>query len=519
LLFTDPIFIFFFLPLSVVVTHFLATRAGKTATLLSIILFSSIFYGIWGLDYLLILVSSVLVNWTIASYLLSSNGINIFWRKAALYLGQSFNFLLLIWFKYSFYIAFLYGETAEISIENFAIPIGISFYTFQQAVFLQECFHRDPMIIGYIWKTNSFIDKVRSFIRYTAFITFFPQLVIGPIVYLSEFAPQTARKTFGVIRRRNVEIGIFFIILGLFKKVVIADNIGIIIDPVFEQAELGADIGALAAWSASVGYYTQLYFDFSGYSEIATGTALLFGLILPINFDSPLKAVSISDFYRRWHITLTRVISRFLYTPLSVFGLRKSSNPKSAQFHLLVIWIPLLINFTAIAIWHGLTTTFLLFGLLHAIWYIIEIETGQTKIWKIWKKHTSEVTRANIGRALFFLPMILCFALFRSTSVDGWVHIVKEMFDFSKMKISSQTLFEFGCIFLAWSFCILLPNAYDLTKEYMSGLKTYKNPAVSNIMLTLRWRPNLFWGLVLASALMMVIYHIGRLPPFLYLGF
>lgn len=518
-LFTDPIFVFLFLPLSVLVAHVLATRVGKTATLASIILFSLVFYGLWGLDYLLILAISVLMNWTIASFLLSSGDTRVARKRISLYCGQVFNILLLVWFKYSFYFTFLYGEAAEMSLETIAIPIGISFYTFQQAVFLQEAFHRDPVIVDYIGKTRGLADRTRAFIRYVAFVIFFPQLVIGPIVYLTEFAPQAARKSFGVIKRRNIEIGTFLIILGLFKKVVIADNLGTIVDPVFEQAAGGADIAPLVAWTASIGYYAQLYFDFSGYSDIAIGAARLFGMTLPINFDSPLKAVSISDFYRRWHITLTRVISRFLYTPLSIFGVRQAAKPSSVKYHLLVIWVPLIINFLAIALWHGAAATFLLFGLLHAVWYIIEIETTQTKAWKQWRKRTSNAMRAAFGRVLFFLPMLLCFALFRSVSIDGWTHLVSQMFAFDSVKLKNGALLNFGVVLAALGFCLFLPNAYDLTQKYMPGIKTYRNALVASVLPGVRWRPNLFWGLTSAGALIMVIYYIERLPPFLYLGF
>ncbi len=519
MLFTDPIFIFLFLPLSVLVAHVLATRVGKTATLLSIIMFSLVFYGMWGLNYLLILTISVLMNWTVASYLLSSDDTKITAKKAVLYCGQAFNILLLVWFKYSFYFTFLQPETAEIQIETIAIPIGISFYTFQQAVFLQETFHRDPVIIDYIGKTRGLADRAQAFIRYVAFVIFFPQLVIGPIVYLTEFAPQAARKSFGVIKRRNIEIGTFLIILGLFKKVVIADNLGTIVDPVFEQAAGGADIAPLVAWTASIGYYAQLYFDFSGYSDIAIGAARLFGMTLPINFDSPLKAVSISDFYRRWHITLTRVISRFLYTPLSIFGVRQAASPKSVKYHLLVIWIPLLINFLAIALWHGAAATFLLFGLFHGLWYIIEIEATQTKAWKRWKKRSSKAIRAALGRIMFFLPMLLCFALFRSTSIEGWTHLMSQMFAFDAPTLSMVALLEFGVVIGALSFCLFLPNAYNLMQRYFPGIRTYQNPEVATVLPGVRWRPTLLWGLLSAGALMAVIYYIERLPPFLYLGF
>ena len=158
--------------------------------------------------------------------------------------------------------------------------------------------------------------------RYASFICFFPHLVIGPILYMREFAPQVADRAFGCISRRNLELGLLLFAAGLFKKMVLADNLGQIADPVFQAAARGEAANPVAAWAGALSYYTSSTLDFSGYSDMALGAARIFGIVLPINFDSPLKAVGIMDFYRRWHITLTR--DRASCTRPSACGVRAS---------------------------------------------------------------------------------------------------------------------------------------------------------------------------------------------------
>ena len=216
---------------------------------------------------------------------------------------------------------------------------------------------------------------------------------------------------------------------------------------------------------------------------------------------------------------MTRVISRFLYTPLSVAGMRSANSRKSAKYHLLAIWIPLLVNFEAIALWHGAALTFVVFGLLHAVWFIAEVEITQTSIWKKFKKKTSKPTRAALGRAFFIVPMVLCFSLFRSDSLESWVNLSASMFQPELTLAKPRELLNFIIVIGALAFCLLLPNAYELTRSHDPGIRAYQNPSAASIASGVAWRPTMRWGLFCAVAMLCVIYYIGRLPPFLYLGF
>jgi len=483
MLFSDPIYLFLFLPLAVCVSDFLSHWIGKTAVLGAIILFSCVFYGMWGYDYLLILIASICLNWLVSYGLLNLSDTRRGLRDTLLYAGQTFNFSLLVLFKYSYFLTDFFGGAAAINAGTIAIPIGISFYTFQQAVFLQEAHRREANVVAYLGTNGGMKDLIPGFIRYSA------------------------------------------ICVGLFKKLVIADNLARFIDPTFASLAEGETVHLAEAWAASLGYYAQLYFDFSGYSDLALGSARLFGVTLPINFYSPLKAVSIADFYKRWHITLSRVIARFLYTPLSVNGARFAFQKISfsALRRFPMIWIPLLVNFLAIALWHGATPTFLLFGIIHGLWYILEIELKGTHLWKRWKKYSSPAQRAHLGRATFFIPMLLCFSLFRADSIATWNNLIVVMFvpDFDVLfQITTLQIRNVALALIALSICLFLPNVYELAKPSEPGLMTYDTqPTSVSIFSRLEWRPNWQWGCAMALALLLSLWFIGRLPPFLYLGF
>ncbi len=524
MLFTDPVYLFLFFPIVVIGVGLLRRYLGVEAVLTFLFVASCIFYVGWGVDYLLMMLTSIVVNWVLSQILLALPDSRRGSRKWIFWLGIAFNISALVWFKYSFFIFNFSTGAAALSAGTVAIPVGISFYTFQQAVFLQDAYNRDTHVVGYLGNANGAAGISRGFVRYAAFIAFFPQLVIGPIVYLKEFAPQVRDATFGRIRRDNLEIGLFLLVVGLFKKVVIADNLARIVDPGFQSASAGADLNVIEAWTSAFGYYGQLYFDFSGYSDMALGAARILGITLPINFASPLKANSIADFYKRWHITLTRVIARFMYTPISIWGARFASTRISwrplRRFPL--IWLPLLVNFEVIALWHGAASTFLLFGIIHGLWYIAETETRQTSAWRRWKSRTSERTRNVLGRILFTVPMVLCFALFRSDGLSTMGTLMQSMFLLQENPLAGigmQAILDAGLVFGAMAICWFLPNVYELTRNFKPGIFTWTYADGNTGLARLRWSPNLLWGVVTAGAAMATLYYIGRLPPFLYLGF
>jgi alginate O-acetyltransferase complex protein AlgI len=352
-------------------------------------------------------------------------------------------------------------------------------------------------------------------------VSFFAHLLIGPIVYLKEFQPQIASPDFGRVKRSNLEAGAALVIIGLFKKLVIADHLAPISDRVFAipgHILLYTHIPATTAWLAALAFYAQLYFDFSGYSDLAIGSARMLGIRFPMNFYSPLKAIGIIDFYRRWHITLTRVIARFVYMPMSLAGTRVAVgfHWAAVPIKLLSLWLPLLINFEVIALWHGMRLTFLLFGIIHGSWYVIETEVRASRQFKAWRKRTPETTRGLLGRGIFLFIMILTFALFRSATLREYFYVLKSMFSLDIAALDFKSTAEvIAAVTVIWFF----PNSMELLSKYRAGIATYPNRNYTPLRLRFLWRPDGLWTVLMMGMLAVCLYYMSRQPPFLYLGF
>jgi D-alanyl-lipoteichoic acid acyltransferase DltB (MBOAT superfamily) len=464
------------------------------------------------------------LNFLVCYGLLSLSDEKLRSRTTLLALGQAYNFGTLIYFKYLAYVIVFADQDSHTKLAAAAIPIGISFYTFQQAILLVDAYARNPAVASYLSRDNRAPTlSVGTFARYGAFHCFFPQLVIGPIAYLSEVGPQLLRSRFGRFRRSDFEVGLTLIAIGLFKKVVVADNLGLLADPVFNAAAAGNSAILTQAWVGALAYFAQLYFDFSGYSDIAIGIARLFGVVLPINFDSPLRATGIVDFYRRWHITLTRVIGRFLFTPLSLWGTRTAvtAGVRGVRLKVLSAWLPFLVNFEVIALWHGALPTFVLFGLIHGLWYIVETEAKATKLWRAFKGKTSARTRDTLGRALTFLPLMLTFALFRSETVAAFSTIVNGLLAGGEFVVLGVRAGLEDWAFLAGAFAVifLLPNSTQLLRRYRPGIRTWNNADGTSPLLSFVWRPNVVWTLFVVVLVAATLLQINRDRPFIYLGF
>ena len=519
MIFTDPFFLFVFLPAACVAFHILG-RYGPTAGLGVILATSILFYLPWGWTTTFLLLASIAVNFFVGSALLRVATLARRTRIAALTFGQLYNFTTLVLFKYHLF-AGLWMVSSQAVAPDWIIPAGISFYTFHQAAFLADAYAREESVVAYLGDMGTTAKLGGSFVRYAAFVAFFPQLVIGPITYLKEFQPQTG-SGFGRIRYVNLSVGFALIAIGIFKKIVIADNLALIADPVFAGAALQKSIHPLIAWMGVAAYYMQLYFDFSGYSDIALGLARIFGIRYPVNFFSPLKAVGIIDYYRRWHMTLTRVISRFLFTPLSLIGTRFAMRRRWAVVptKILGLWLPLIINFEVIGLWHGAITTFIVFGLIHGTWYVIETETRASKRWKAWKKRTPDARRALYGRIIFIALMPLTFALFRSQSLGAADFLGTQLLAGGRATdFAFEPLRAAGEIAAAFAVIYLLPNSIELLWNYRPGLMTYPNPSYGPKLLQFRWRPNWPWMLFYGFLITICIYYMYRQPPFLYQGF
>lgn len=312
---------------------------------------SLFFYSWWNIDYLPLILASMLFNYVIGN-MLNENFRSIrVHRKVILTVGVIANLSLLGYFKYSDFLIenfdLLFG--ASVPLLHLALPLAISFFTFQQIAYLVDSYRRET--------------KEYDFLNYALFVTFFPQLIAGPIVHHAEMMPQFASKWNAVRNYRHIATGLFIFSLGLFKKVVIADSFAQWATAGFDTAPV---LNFFEAWATSLSYTFQLYFDFSGYTDMAIGAALLFNIKLPFNFNSPYKALDIQDFWRRWHMTLSRFLRDYIYIPLG--------GNRGGSFR---TYTNLLITFLLGGIWHGAGWTFVFWGLLHGVALVIH------RFWKI----------------------------------------------------------------------------------------------------------------------------------------
>jgi len=345
MLFNSYEFIFLFLPFSFFIYFFLLQKRLIIGAKGFLVFASLFFYSWWNIAYLPIILSSMLFNYIIGNSLNENFKKIRIQRKSLLAFGIIANIALLGYFKYSdFFIEnFNFAFDGSVPLLHLALPLAISFFTFQQIAYLVD---------SYRGETAEY-----DFLNYSLFVTFFPQLIAGPIVHHAEMMPQFKKTRNQVKNYRNIALGLFIFSIGLFKKVIIADTFAVWATNGFDIAKT---LNLFEAWATSLSYTFQLYFDFSGYTDMAIGAALLFNIKLPINFNSPYKATSIQDFWRRWHITLSRFLKEYVYIPIG--GNRKG------EFR---TYTNLFATFLLGGIWHGAGWTFVFWGFLHGMALVI----------------------------------------------------------------------------------------------------------------------------------------------------
>lgn len=452
MLFHSQEFLFIFLPVVLLVYLGLARSRWSRWCIPWVIVCSLAFYTHWNPAHLWVIVVSVVGNYILGC--LQSIEERVWMRRLILTVSVSANLGLLIYFKYA---GFLFAgaidpETGQFwrSITSFLLPVGISFYTLQQVGFQFDCFR----------------SRVRySFEQYAFFVTFFPQLISGPIVYHSEIIPQTEK-----IRRRlrnkgyvvsYFAPGLALFVIGLGKKVLLADTFAKFADLGFDTAAQGhVTVGFIEAWGSAAAFALQIYFDFSAYSDMAIGIAMLFGLKLPVNFNSPYKARSLIEFWQRWHITLTRFLTAYVFTPVS-FSLARSAHrsgrSRTEQF-LLAAVIPLFFTMLLSGIWHGAGWTFILFGLAHGV--LISANHAMRR-WSSW----TPPHWLGVGVTLFILVVTLL--TFRAPSLDVALSMYSSMFG---------------------AHGIGIPHKYAFVIEYLGPLADWLNIHTAQVFALQSWR-------------------------------
>jgi alginate O-acetyltransferase complex protein AlgI len=341
-LFNSQEFLFLFLPVVLFATGLAQTWDGRTAGIAFMTLASLFFYGWWEIHALAIIGTSIAFNYSLALAIAESRGDN---RRRFLFLGVAGNLAALALFKYAnFFIANLASLLGwRLGSLDVALPLAISFYTFQQIAFLVDTYHGKMSRI--------------PFRDYMISVIFFPHLIAGPLLHYKDIIAQF--ETRFNVTFTSVAAGIPVFAMGLAKKVAIADSIAQFVSPIFVKAQT-APLEFFEAWAAALGYTAQLYFDFSGYSDMAIGLGLMFGIVLPLNFFSPYKSTSIIEFWRRWHMTLSSFLRDYLYFPLGggrVGPIRRYAN----------LMIVMLLG----GLWHGAAWTFVFWGALHGAFLVV----------------------------------------------------------------------------------------------------------------------------------------------------
>jgi D-alanyl-lipoteichoic acid acyltransferase DltB (MBOAT superfamily) len=507
-------FLFFFLPICLAVSLSLRHLGFFRSYIASIVLFSFLFYAFWNPNYLWILGNSIFFNYLVGVYAYRTR------KFPVLILGVSANLLLIGYYKYKLFFGGIANDLlgTSFTLGHVILPLGISFFTFQQIAWLVDC-----------WQGKA---KERDFLSYSLFISFFPQLIAGPIVHHAEIMPQVTRSLVKSNIRSDLTIGLSIFIAGLAKKVLIADRLAPFADYMFASAVDGQPVGMLGAWSGVSAYALQIYFDFSAYSDMAIGLARMFGIDLPLNFNSPYKAHNIQDFWRRWHMTLSRFLRDYLYFPLG--GNRHGQ---------LMRWRNLMITMLLGGLWHGANWTFVFWGGLHGL-YLVAF-----RFW-LWTKQRLGVdiefpTFVGVGITLFFV--VLAWVPFRAESFAASLDIYAQMFGIAGATSSdwmsegviygvpetiargvfagvganafmSGALVQLGLISLALMIALTLPNTAEIFSRYFS-------PADGSVAgnawsaLRVRWSPSMIWLVYIAGIFVICVIFMRRQAPFLYFQF
>ena len=512
MLFNSYEFVLAFLPVVYLVARWLVRSSRPSLYLWWLVLASVTFYS-WQSPRLgLLFVTSMCVNYAIAGRLLAVTGP---FRLAWLWLGVTANLAYICYFKYLGFAALttqtLFG--GDWTLPAIALPLGISFYTFQQIAYLVDVYRGDV--------------RRQTFVDYVLFVSFFPQLIAGPIVQQSDIVNQFAKPRCRRFHELDAAVGLTLFILGLFKKVVLADNLARFANPAFRLAEHDGQLAMLPAWLGMLSYTLQLYFDFSGYSDMALGLGRLFGIRLPLNFNSPYKSVDIIDFWRRWHLTLSAFLRDYLYLPLG--GGRCSRWRKSTN---------LLLTMLLGGLWHGAGWTFVLWGGVHGLLLIANHAWNDWQAARMGTRQPSTI-RLCLACVMTTFVVSLTWVLFRAESCAGAASFYHALFIPSAATIDYVTWVEMrdalywvpiGLV-IVW----LLPNSQETLGRFGPALRYRYRPAAVSLAGRIlgsresqphdvrapwwQWQPTTWHATVAAAMFLVAISSFSQVTQFIYFNF
>ncbi|MBF0102653.1 MAG: MBOAT family protein [Desulfobacterales bacterium] len=438
MLFNSLEFIFIFLPIVIAIYFILERLRLQYVAMISVIAASFFFYGYWNWKYTGLLAISISVNYLFGKTIerTKSGWITAF--------AIALNLSMLGYYKYTAFFLSTINDllNGQLNIPNIILPLGISFFTFQQIAFLadvyQEKIHPD------------------NFLHYCLFIIFFPKLFAGPIVHYKELVPQLKNSRSLDACINDLSIGLVIFTIGLFKKYAIADSLAAYADPIFKQMENLATVDMITSWKAILSYTFQIYFDFSGYSEMAIGLSRLFGWKLPLNFYSPYQSLNISEFWRRWHITLSRFLRDYLYIPLG--------GNKKGQFRLAINVVTVM--FLG-GLWHGAGWPFIIWGVLHGLFLVIhrsyEIVMMRIPQYRFWGMKSMTI---GFSWMVTFLCVMVAWIFFRLPNVSSAIHMIMSLINTKTLLWPVSFLDWDYYIAIAFLIAICMPNCYQIMNSF-----------------------------------------------------
>ncbi|MCU0734560.1 MAG: MBOAT family protein [Methylotetracoccus sp.] len=500
MLFNSYEFIFLFLPVVLLVFFRLERFRHTSLPTLWLVLASLAFYAYWRSAYVGLLIGSIVFNYV--SGLAIARDVALQRRRARwlLLVAIAADVALLGYFKYTDFLIGTVNAIADTAfpLQHVVLPLAISFFTFNQIAFLVDVYE------GHVHE--------HGFLNYALFIVLFPHLIAGPIVHHRDIIPQFRHFNFSW-SSTQVSMGLMVFSVGLFKKVVLADTVAPYADAIFDAAGRFEELTPAEAWVGALAYAMQLYFDFSGYSDMAVGGALLFGVRFPWNFDAPYKAANIIDFWRRWHISLSLFLRDYVY-------IRLGGNRRGALRRSWNIWLTMLIG----GLWHGANWTFVLWGGLHGVYVVIN------HVWRDWRYRTGAESVSDLERAaaaiLTFLAVTAGWVLFRSENLSAAASFYRAMIGLGDaaggwtleprsllphLAQESQTFEPFAWIAALLAVCWLFPSL----KEFMEGGQS--RGAIMPWRVS--WRPSRRWALGSGVLAWIAIMLLTRPTEFLYYQF
>ncbi|MFB2935118.1 MBOAT family protein [Aerosakkonemataceae cyanobacterium BLCC-F154] len=527
MLFNSPEFIFLFLPIALLIFFQLAKRGDRRMAIAWLVAVSLFFYAKTNPTSLLLLISSIGFNYGVGSalkdqLLFDRWKVNLS-RKWLLTIGIAVNLIVLGYFKYANFFITTVNQLSQTSFnfEQVFFPLAISFFTFQQIAYLVDVYRGET--------------KEESFLNYLLFVSFFPKLIAGPIVRHQDMMPQFEERSNYRFSQENLIVGMTIFAVGFFKKAIFANSMAVLANPVFDLAAQGVSLTFFEVWVGALAYTLQLYFDFSGYSDMAIGIARMFGILLPLNFDSPYKALNISDFWRRWHITLSNFLRDYIYIPLG--GNRKGNLRR---------YFNLMLTMLLGGLWHGAGWNFVIWGGLHGAYLVTHRQ------WQLFRKSLGQDLQKSswwsrwLARIVTFFAVVLSWIFFRAENMKAvsvmlaggigfngfslppflsarlsFMQNLGIKFDGFMPNLQTNPWYAISGICFLLAIVWVFPNTQEWMAQYNPALDYQPTKVSHPFWQKLQWQPNIVFGILFGGMIFFCCKTFLEATPsdFIYFNF